>query len=150
MEKTENLLKRIEQEHDPRILHEQYSLQDNFAILLTMDASQRNALEKMLEVYPRGDDFDRTYAMFQVKGYLVHNTGVRYSWERNIWFVEIFENASGETSDSNASITFHPHGENYEEQLFSGKKAVIEIISKIIESKIPFETARPPSRHIPM
>lgn len=140
----------IRAESDPRTLHEKYQVQENFIILVTAGESQKGILEMMLETLQKTDEFEQNFVYCGVRRYSLNGAILDYWGKRCPGFVEWFERESGQSSDSNLAICFHsPHPANYATQVFAVKKAVLELSSKLVELKIPFETARPSSRYVP-
>lgn len=149
IEKWENILEKIKQETDARTLTETYTLKDNFSLMLTANANQKQALENMLEQYPKNEYFDKTFEMFGCKRYLIGETVISYKPTRHLLFTEIFEDKSKTKTDTNVTISFHPEEDMYDEQAFGAKKAVIQIAEKVMEMKIPFVTCDLISKYTP-
>ena len=152
MERAEDFLQKLKQEKNLTVLCEEFHLEDNFSILLTVNNLQKEKLEEMLETYPRVEEyFKKNYETFGIKYYSVKNSVVGYNDSECLGIIDWFKNASGENSNSNSAISFHPNadGSGLTTQLIYGKESVLEIAKKLIKLKIPFETVRPPSRYTP-
>ena len=149
MKSWQELLEEIEQESDPKILHEKYHFEDNFALLLTVNDTQKDALERMLETYPKQVRFDKNLAMFGLKYYMVGSCVILYGAIKAPGIIERFTRESGEESNSNAFISFHPQAKSLAEQVLTGKQGVVEIARKLMDLGIPFESAVPSSRYLP-
>lgn len=138
----------IQDQQNPKVLLTDFYMRDNFSLLLNVNPSQKALLEAMLDRYPKEDGFEENLKCFGCKGYVVGNTHIRYKPKRCERGIEIFEERTGTSPETNASISFHPiDGESGAQQALFVRDAVVDITGKIIEFCIPFVTARPVSRH---
>ena len=140
----------IQKEMNPRILHEKFYLQDNFAILLYLTESKQRDLELFLETFSKVENFQEIYKAFQLKGYKTQLSRINYRANHSKGLAEWFYCECNQITKHNANITFHPFKKGYEKQLYTIKKSVLEITEKLEQMNIVFETARPASRHNPI
>ncbi len=136
-------------ENDIDVLRSFYCVHTNFSILLTLDDTKKNQLEKMLEFNEKVEGFDKCYEMLGAKKYIIDDCQISYKDSRANGLVDMFETESGDTTTTNASITFFPFTDSLYSQVQLGKETILKVANTLMELKIPFETTSPPSRYTP-